>query len=145
MEQVTTLFPRRFRTGAGAFYGAAQPGRTSFAGRLRRTLSAARQRRAVPRHCGGKWALYSAGGDWVRATTSDAAALYHHRTIGCRLPAMGGPSTVEKPRRAAGVAVRRIGMSVTGKTTITGARFIAVESEKCSVLSGANDRPAAQT
>lgn len=54
----------------------------------------------------------------------------------------GGPSTVEKPRRAAGVAVRRIGMSVTGKTTITGARFIAVESEKCSVLSGANDRPA---
>lgn len=144
MEQVTTLFPPAFPALALAHFMALLSPESGllFAGRLRRTLSAARQRRAVPRHCGGKWALYSAGGDWVRATTSDAAALYHHRTIGCRLPAMGGPSTVEKPRRAAGVAVRRIGMSVTGKTTITGARFIAVESEKCSVLSGANDRPA---
>ncbi len=140
MEQVTTLFPRRFphwrwrilwhcSARAGLLCWSVTPyaiGCAAASG----CASALRR----------KWALYSAGGDWVRATTSDAAALYHHRTIGCRLPAMGGPSTVEKPRRAAGVAVRRIGMSVTGKTTITGARFIAVESEKCSVLSGANDR-----
>lgn len=144
MEQVTTLFPPAFPALALAhFMALLSPGPDFFL--LVGYAVRYRLRGSVGLCLGiaaGKWALYSAGGDWVRATTSDAAALYHHRTIGCRLPAMGGPSTVEKPRRAAGVAVRRIGMSVTGKTTITGARFIAVESEKCSVLSGANDRPA---
>ncbi len=144
MEQVTTLFPPAFPALALAhFIALLSPGPDFFL--LVGYAVRYRLRGSVGLCLGiaaGNGALYSAGGDWVRATTSDAAALYHHRTIGCRLPAMGGPSTVEKPRRAAGVAVRRIGMSVTGKTTITGARFIAVESEKCSVLSGANDRPA---
>lgn len=145
MEQVTTLFPTAFPALALAHFMALLSSGPDFflTGRLRHTLPATRQRWAVPRHCGGKWALHSAGGDWVRATASDAAALDHHRTVRCRLPAMGGPSIVEKPCRAAGVAAaRRIGMSVTGKTAIAGARLITAESEKCSVLSGANDRPA---